>query len=198
MSSKILTITDWKYKKELENSISGDIYSNKITAIFGKNGSGKSLLIKSIVEIYDYPLGSIELFFKLTEIGVVLQQPEYLIFKEYALDEALLITGNDRVLADKLLELIGVKSSQDALSLSDGQKRLLFIYGYLLSKRIVIFDEPFVSIDSQTRGEIEEFFLECKSRGVTIIYTSNRRADLNIADDVIDMDILMESCYIKV
>jgi len=193
MSKKILTITDWKYKKELENSISSIIYENKITSIFGRNGSGKSLLIKSIVEIYDYPVGSIELFFKLNEVGVVLQQPEYLIFKEYALDEALLITGNDKVLAEELLELIGAKSNQDALSLSDGQKRLLFIYGYLLSKKIVIFDEPFVSIDSQTREEIERFFIESKSKGVTIIYTSNRRSDLNIAEEIIDMDILIKS-----
>ena len=62
-----------------------------------------------------------------------------------------------------------------------------------MSKKIVIFDEPFVSIDAVSRGEIEEMFLDSKRAGVDIIYTANRKDHLRIADDVLDFNEVLNS-----
>ena len=191
-NDKVLSIIDWRYSLKNKQAVSCDISSGKITAIYGSNGSGKSLLVKSIADVFDYPSGKIEKFFKLEDCGILLQSPESLIFREYIIDEALLIVGNDMELATSLLSRIGVNKDRPSLKLSDGQKRLLFIYGYLMSKKIVIFDEPFVSIDAISRDEIERAFLESKSAGVDIIYTANRKDHLRIADDVLDFNIILK------
>ncbi len=190
---KVLSIKDWRYSLTDKGAVSYDIGSGKITAIYGSNGSGKSLLVKSIADVFDYPSGRIERFFELSDCGILLQSPESLIFREYVIDEALLIVGNDMELARSLLSRIGVSGDRSSLKLSDGQKRLLFIYGYLMSKKIVIFDEPFVSIDAVSRSEIEDAFLESKRAGVDIIYTANRRDHLRIADAVFDFDKIFNS-----
>lgn len=186
--NKVLSITDWRYSLTDNKTVSYDIDRGKITAIYGSNGSGKSLLVKSIADVFDYPEGRIERFFNLEDCGILLQSPESLIFREYIIDEALLIVGNDIELAQSLLSRIGVSKDRPSLKLSDGQKRLLFIYGYLMSKKVVIFDEPFVSIDEVSRSEIEEAFLESKLSGVDIIYTANRENHLRIADQVLDFN----------
>ncbi len=187
-NEKVLSIRDWRYSLADNKRVSYDICRGKITAIYGSNGSGKSLLVKSIAEVFDYPSGKIERFFNFENCGILLQSPESLIFREYIIDEALLIVGDDIKLAELLLSRIGVSKDRPSLKLSDGQKRLLFIYGYLMSKKVVIFDEPFVSIDSVSRDEIERAFLESKEAGVDIIYTANRRDHLRIADDVLDFN----------
>ncbi len=187
-NKKVLSIKDWRYRLTDKGAVNYDICSGKITAIYGSNGTGKSLLVKSIADVFDYPSGKIERFFNLEDCGILLQSPESLIFREYIIDEALLIVGNDMKLAESLLSRIGVSKDRQSLKLSDGQKRLLFIYGYLMSKKIVIFDEPFVSIDAVSRGEIEEMFLDSKRAGVDIIYTANRKDHLRIADDVLDFN----------
>ncbi len=191
-NDKVLSVIDWRYSLKNKQAVSYDISRGKITAIYGSNGSGKSLLVKSIADVFDYPSGKIEKFFKLEDCGILLQSPESLIFREYIIDEALLIVGNDMELATSLLSRIGVNKDRPSLKLSDGQKRLLFIYGYLMSKKIVIFDEPFVSIDAISRDEIERAFLESKSAGVDIIYTANRKDHLRIADDVLDFNIILK------
>ena len=186
--NKVLSIKDWRYSLTDKRTVSYDICRGKITAIYGSNGSGKSLLVKSIADVFDYRAGTIEKFFNFEDCGILLQSPESLIFREYIIDEALLIVDNDMELAELLLSRIGVSKDRPSLKLSDGQKRLLFIYGYLMSKKVVIFDEPFVSIDKVSRSEIEEAFLDSKLKGVDIIYTANRKDHLSIADQVLDFN----------
>ena len=187
-NDKVLSIKDWRYSLTDKRTVSYDICKGKITAIYGSNGSGKSLLVRSIADVFDYPEGKIDRFFNLEDCGILLQSPESLIFREHIIDEALLIVGNDIKLAEQLLSRIGVSKDRQSLKLSDGQKRLLFIYGYLMSKNVVIFDEPFVSIDAVSRSEIEEALLESKLAGVDIIYTANRKDHLRIADEVLDFN----------
>lgn len=159
----------------------------EIICIFGLNGSGKSVLLKTILGIMEKKQGSVSFYIDKKEYGVCLQFPEHLIFKETAFDEAVLICDNNEVMANNLLQEINALKDMSPFYLSDGQKRLLFIYGYLETKKLIFLDEPFVSLDDISKEKVAEKIIQAKKQGKTIIYTANRENDKKIADKVINI-----------
>lgn len=161
--------------------------TGEIICIFGLNGSGKSVLLKTILGIMEKKQGSIKFNIDKKEYGVCLQFPEHLIFKETAFDEALLITDNNESLAEHLLNEINAVKDMSPFYLSDGQKRLLFIYGYLETKKLIFLDEPFVSLDDISKSKVAEKITFAKKQGKSIIYTANREIDKKIADIIVSI-----------
>lgn len=178
--SDIVTITNNK-------PVSINVESGEIICIFGLNGSGKSVLLKTILGIMEKKKGSINFHINKKEYGVCLQFPEHLIFKETAFAEALLITDNNEVMAEHLLNEINALKDMSPFYLSDGQKRLLFIYGYLETKKLIFLDEPFVSLDEISKEKVAEKIIQAKNQGKSIIYTANREKDKEIADKIINI-----------
>ncbi len=171
----------------VSKNINFKAHSGEIICIFGHNGSGKSVLLKTLCNVMDKKSGDIRYYIEQSNVGVVLQFPEHLIFKETALDEALLIMDNNREKAEELLREIKAEENISPFYLSDGQKRLLFVFGYLESKELVFLDEPFVSLDSKSKEKVAKKMAEAKSKGKCIIYTANRKADKKIADIIIEI-----------
>lgn len=158
-----------------------------IICIFGQNGSGKSVLLKTLCGIIEKKRGNITYNVDKKRVGVCLQFPEHLIFKETALDEALIIMGNDEAKAKSLLREINACEDISPFNLSDGQKRLLFIYGYLETKDLIMLDEPFVSLDDDSKEKVANKIREAASIGKAVIYTANRNADKKIAGKIINV-----------
>lgn len=158
-----------------------------IICIFGRNGSGKSVLLKTLCGVIQKKQGNILYSIDKKQLGVCLQFPEHLIFKETALGEALLIMDNDEVKAKALLNEINAGEDISPFYLSDGQKRLLFIYGYLETKDLIMLDEPFVSLDDISKEKVAAKIKEAASFGKCIIYTANRQADKEIAGKIVNI-----------
>ena len=160
--------------------------SGEIVCIFGLNGSGKTVLLKSICNIFNNYSGSIEKLEDKKRVGICLQFPEHLIFKDTALSEAIQIV-EDEEKAKSLLKEINADEKISPFKLSDGQKRLMFLYGYLESKDFIILDEPFVSLDDNTKEYVENKIVEASKMGKCILYTANRKSDLKIAHKIIEI-----------
>lgn len=156
-----------------------------IICIFGLNGSGKSVLLKTLCGIVNKKQGNFKYNIDKNKIGICLQFPEHLIFKETAISEALIIMDNNEIKAKALLNEINASEDMSPFYLSDGQKRLLFIYGYLETKDLIILDEPFVSLDDNSKKKVARKIKEAAAQGKTIIYTANRQVDKEIANKVI-------------
>lgn len=152
-----------------------------IICIFGFNGSGKSVLLKTLCGVINKKQGSISYNIDKNQLGVCLQFPEHLIFKETALAEAMLIMNNNENDAKNLLKEINASEDMSPFYLSDGQKRLLFIYGYLETKELIMLDEPFVSLDDNSKIKVADKIKKASDSGKCIIYTANRKADKEIA-----------------
>lgn len=181
----ILSINELKLFSD-SSALSLDIDEGTITSIFGMNGTGKTLLLKSVFGIFKYHSGEITKRYNQSDIGILLQSPEDLLYKANIIDEAIAIVCDD-ILAERLLLDIGVSIGQSTFTLSDGQKRLIFIFGYLMSKRVMFFDEPFASVDKGTHKVITDKFNQAKAEGRTIIYTANRKNDTAIADNILEL-----------
>lgn len=168
-------------------ALSFEAFPGETICLFGMNGSGKTLLLKSICGIFKCHEGNINVNVGKSRCGICLQFPEHLVFHETAIAEALLITGN-REKAELLLSEIGAAPEQPPFFMSDGQKRLLFLYGFLETKDLLIFDEPFASLDDKSREKVANKMAQATKEDRTIIYTANRERDLFCADKVIKVE----------
>lgn len=99
----------------------------------------------------------------------------------------MLICDNNEAMAENLLNEINALKDMSPFYLSDGQKRLLFIYGYLEMKKLIFLDEPFVSLDDVSKEKVAEKIINAKKQGKSIIYTANRENDKKIADKIINI-----------
>lgn len=167
-------------------AVSFSVSAGDIVCLFGLNGAGKTVLLKTLCGIFKEKSGLINYNIDVSRRGVCLQFPEHLIFKSNVLSEAMLIVENE----EKALQLISEINADKDMSpfyLSDGQKRLLFIYGILETKDIIFLDEPFVSLDDESKLKVSNKIKESAGLGKCIIYTANREIDKSTASKIIEL-----------
>lgn len=182
--------------------LSFKIDKNKITAIVGENGAGKSTIIKLICGMYDVNSGEVRIsgakpFLMANcdlskEISVVFQD-----FVNYELSIAdNILMGRDGDVSDelKLMELnydpstnLG-KLEDDGVYLSGGENQKLAIARAIAkNSEFLIFDEPTASMDPMIEAKMYDNIIKIlKSRGAIII--THRLVLSKLADDVIVLD----------
>lgn len=166
--------------------VSFTVSPGEVICLFGLNGAGKTVFLKTLCGIFKEKSGSVKYNIDISKRGVCLQFPEHLIFKSNVLSEALLITDNEER-ALQLISEINADKDMSPFYLSDGQKRLLFIYGILETKDIIFLDEPFVSLDDESKLKVSNKIKESAKSGKSIIYTANREVDKSTATKIIEL-----------
>ena len=166
-----------------------DIKEGEMVSIVGKNGAGKCTLSKVICGFEREDSGNIyyrgenikDLSIKERAeiIGLVLQNPNQMISKQFIYDEVALglrLRGVDeeeiKERVEKSLEICGLAPFIDwpISALSYGQKKRVTIASILvLNPKIIILDEPTAGQDYKHYTEIMEFLREINKLGVTII-----------------------------
>ena len=157
----------------------------------GPNGSGKTTTINCLLALLKYDKGSVTIFGKemkpesydiKSEIGVVMQN--------VAVVETLNVYENvdffcglyikDKALRKKYveeaLEFTGLTEYKKykPMKLSGGLlRRLNIACGIAHKPKLIIFDEPTVAVDPQSRNAILEGIRKINKDGATIIYTSH-------------------------
>ena len=167
---------DFSYgAQKILNDFSADFEQGSFTCILGESGSGKSTLLRIIngllipqsglVKIEGEILNTENLIQKRLEMGYVLQGnslfPHLTVFQNMAYCLKLL-KKSDPFCKDKikdLLPLLGLK--EDLLGkfpdeISGGQKqRVGIIRAIAHDPKIVLMDEPFSALDSETRDKLQ-------------------------------------------
>lgn len=177
--------------------------SNKIYGLIGRNGSGKSVLLKMLCGFYDTTKGEI-LFDGVNVIKhktfppntrALIEKPFFLpdltgyenlellasIQKKIGRDEILLAL--EKV---KLIEEKDKKFSKYSL----GMKQKLGIAQVLMENpTIMIFDEPFNGIEEKTANELRNVLKEEAKKNKIIIIASHIKDDIdNLCDEVYKLD----------
>lgn len=177
--------------KAVVDGLNLEIKQGEIFGLLGANGAGKSTTMNMICSIIQPTAGQIELFGKdlwkkkkevLPRIGYI---PQELAIhgKLKAWENVELFTSLYGIKGEKLeqavensLEYVGLseRKNEFAKNFSGGMKRRLNIacaIGH--NPELLIFDEPTVGIDPQSRNFILEKIKESNKNGATVIYTSH-------------------------
>ncbi len=177
--------------KAVVDNLNIEIRKGEIFGLLGPNGAGKSTTMNMICSIVRPTAGSIELLEKdpwkqkkdvIHKIGYIPQ--ELAIHGNLkAWENVELFTSLYGIKGDKLkravdesLEYVGLleRRKEFAKNFSGGMKRRLNIacaIGH--NPELLIFDEPTVGIDPQSRNFILDKIKESNQKGATVIYTSH-------------------------
>lgn len=177
--------------KTVVDHISLEIKEGEIFGLLGPNGAGKSTTLNMVCSLLKPTSGSIEIFgmnvAKETnkikkKIGYIPQElaihGNLKAWENVELFTSLYgIKGKELKLAiDESLEFVGLldKKNYYAKNFSGGMKRRLNIACAIGHKpELMIFDEPTVAVDPQSRNFILEKIKAANKNGATIIYTSH-------------------------
>lgn len=171
--------------------LSLSIKKGEIFGLLGPNGSGKTTTINCLLSLLAYTKGDIEIFGKpmsdssydiKKDIGVVMQNVA--VFDELTVYEnidyfcGLYIKDKEerKKCIEYALDFTGLSEFKKYYpkKLSGGLlRRLNIACGIAHKPSLIIFDEPTVAVDPQSRNKILEGIKELNKNGATIIYTSH-------------------------
>ena len=171
--------------------LSLEIFEGEVFGLLGPNGSGKTTTINCLLSLLSFDKGDIQIFGKdmsptaydiKKDIGVVMQNVA--VFDQLTVYENIdYFCGlyiKDKAARKKAVEdAIAFTGLEDFVKfrpkkLSGGLlRRLNIACGIAHKPRLIIFDEPTVAVDPQSRNKILEGIIELNKQGATIIYTSH-------------------------
>jgi NitT/TauT family transport system ATP-binding protein len=170
------------------DNITYDIDAGQFVSIVGSSGCGKTTLLRIIAGLEKASQG--RLFLNGQEIRGVTEQIG-LVFQEYALfpwrttseniQMGLEIKGVDKAERERLaadyIKAFGLQGFEGHYprELSGGmQQRVAIARTLIMNPRVVLMDEPFASLDSQTRNDLQEFLVEVwQKRGDTVVFVTH-------------------------
>lgn len=185
------------------NNVNITFKSKKIIALVGRNGSGKSVLLKLLCGLYLPTEG--EILFDNINYNLNEEYPpntRALIEKPTFMDE---LTGFENLkLLAKIQNLIGDQEINEALKIvnlyddkdkkfkhySLGIKQKLGIAQVIMENPdVMIFDEPFNGIEKRTAEKLRKYLKEKKEEGKLIIIATHIKEDVEeLADLVYEVD----------
>lgn len=198
-----------KFKdKEILSNFNLKVEENKILAIVGPSGGGKTTLLRMLAGLEsidsgeiifngeNLPLNELE---KRNLLGFVFQ--DFQLFPHMTVLENLVISpiqtmgikkDEAEAKAIKLLEQLGLENHCKSYphSLSGGQKqRVALARAMMIEPKIIGYDEPTSALDPELRLEVEKLILQNKKLGITqIVVTHDLQFAENIADDILKIE----------
>ena len=149
----------------------------------GPSGCGKSTLLNIIAGLDKDFEGSIDLGSSRDGMTFIFQAPRLLPWRTVYENIALALPENDSRLAKipEMLARVGLTEAANAYPerISLGmQRRASLARGFILEPKILLMDEPFVSLDDPTAQSLRQLLLELISRQpTTVIFVTHDRSE---------------------
>lgn len=183
--------------------VSLQLESGKIYGLVGRNGSGKTMLLKSICGFVYPDSGSVKIDGKevkrdsvaLAHMGVMIETPGFL--PEYTGYQNLMFLAKiqGRIGAKEVIqaiETVGLdpKLKKHVSKYSLGMRQRLGIAQALMENPdILLLDEPMNGLDNDGVSEIRQLLLDCKEQGKLVVIASHTKEDIDIlCDEVFHLD----------
>lgn len=185
------------------NNVSLKIESGTVTGLIGRNGSGKTMLMKCILGLVSPSSGCITVRDKRVgkdvdipdNIGVIIETPGFLPnFSAY----------NNLMQLAKIRRKVGkaeVRAAIERVGLNPDDKMHVGKYSLGMRQRlglaqaimedpdILILDEPLNGLDKEGAADMREFLLSLKAQGKTLLIASHSAEDIDtLCDTVYEMD----------
>ena len=184
------------------------VEENKILAIVGPSGGGKTTLLRMLAGLEKIDSGEIiyngeplpiDELEKRNLLGFVFQ--DFQLFPHLTVLENLVLSpiktmsmekNNAEKKAIELLEKLGLEKQVNnyPASLSGGQKqRVALARAMMIEPKIIGYDEPTSDLDPELRLEVEKLILKNRELGITqIVVTHDLQFAENIADNILKVE----------
>ena len=190
-------------KKEVIRDLNFTVSRDQFVCIVGPSGTGKTTLIRCIAGLMTPTAGSVQL-----HDTVITEPPESLalVSQDYSRSLMPWLRVDDNVLlplrgkgipksemrerTESALAAVGLSGVERSYpwQLSGGmQQRVSIARSLAYRPEVLVMDEPFASVDAQTRAELEDLVLQLqRSTGITVVLvTHDVEESVYLADRVI-------------
>lgn len=181
------------------SDVSGIFYHGKIYGFVGRNGSGKTVLMKMILGFIKPTSGTIKVNGKQVgkeidipdDIGAIIETPGFL--PEYSAFQNLKLMAmiRGKITSERIREtikLVGLDpdSKKHVGKYSLGMRQRLGIAQAIMEDpQILLLDEPLNGLDNEGVEEMRNVLLKQKDQGKLIIIASHSKEDIDILCDEI-------------
>ena len=177
--------------------------SGSIVGLIGKNGAGKTMLLKSICGLTDYTGGEISVLGKKIgkdveipdSIGVIIEVPGFLPNLSGYKNLKYLADIKGKIGKDRIFEVIrqvglDPESKKHVGNYSLGMRQRLGIAQALMEDpEILLLDEPMNGLDNKGVADVKEILKDLRKKNKTIILASHHMEDIDeLCDKVVVMD----------
>ena len=182
--------------------VNADFHYGKIYGIVGKNGSGKTVLFKTIVGFIRPTSGHVYVKGKeigvdadfAEDVGLIIETPGFL--SQYSAYKNLefLASIRNRISKQQIkdaIKMVGLdaESPKKVGKFSLGMRQRLGIAQAIMENPdLIILDEPMNGLDKNGIHIVKEVLENLKKEGKTIILASHYAEDMEICDEVYEME----------
>lgn len=203
---KVNEVTKSYKDKKAVDGLSFEVNSGEIVGLLGKNGAGKTTIMKSICGCHSFDKGAITLNgvdirskHPFNQIGVLIEASFYDYLNTFEnLKSLMLISGEkDQTIINhkinEVLTIVGLEKHKKSYvgSFSFGMKQRLGLAQTLLrDHELLMLDEPFVGLDPPGMTLVKNMIVnKAKEEGVGILFSSHNIKDvLEISDRIVIID----------
>lgn len=185
------------------NNISVTFEKGKVHGLIGRNGSGKTMLMKCICGIVPLTSGEISVNDKIIgkdtdipkNVGVIIETPGFLPGYSAYSNLKFLAAINNKISKEQIrnaIKSVGLnpddKKKVGKYSLGMRQ-RLGLAQAIMEDPDLLILDEPMNGLDKDGVKDIRKYLLDLKNQGKTILIASHSAEDIDVlCDTVHEMD----------
>ena len=185
------------------NKVSVSFEQGKVHGLIGRNGSGKTMLMKCICGIVPYKTGAVLVNGKQigkdvdipTNVGVIIETPGFIPNYSGFNNLKFLAKINNKISSNeirKAISSVGLdpddKKHVGKYSLGMRQ-RLGLAQAIMEDPELLILDEPMNGLDKDGVKDMRQYLLDLKAKGKTIIIASHSAEDIDVlCDTVCEMD----------
>lgn len=200
---KLTNVTKSYGRERVLDNVCAFFRPGQIHGIIGRNGSGKTVLLKCIAGLTTPDRGTIRVGRKVIgrdietppRLGAIIETPGFLPNYSGFLNLKLLADIRGRIEDDEIcdaMERVGLDpdSRKHVSKYSLGMRQRLGIAQALMERpRLLILDEPMNGLDNEGVEDMRRLFLHLREQGVTMILASHNPLDIHeLCDHVYAMD----------
>ena len=183
----------------IRDSVNAQFKEGSITGIIGRNGSGKTVLLKAILGLMPLDEGEIRVNGKIIgkdvefmeDVGFIINEPGFLPYYSGRRNLQYIASIQNSVSPkriDESMQSVGLnpRDPKHVGQYSMGMKqRLAIAQATMESPSILILDEPMNGLDNDGVDEIRVLLKQLRNNGQTILLSSHNKEDIDLLCDTV-------------
>lgn len=199
MNIEVKNYTKILKKRTILDNVNYTFEEGKIYGLYGRNGSGKTMLMRAIAGLIYPTEGQVIIDGKCLhkdicfpeDMGVIIENmelmPQYDGYTNLKLLSKIRKKATDDDI-DDALNRVGLKEAgkKKVKEYSLGMKQKLSIAQAIFEEpKLLLLDEPTNALDEKSVQDVRELLLELREKGTLIIIASHNKEDINYLADIV-------------